>query len=516
LRKTSHPRSHLSDQAKEQLYLDALHLEKRWLQRKLDGFREDEFTSSQSTKTAYQYNGRTLAEHYQVAPSTVSKILELGRKTSSTKTRPRSGRPSVFSRLHQQHSLQKNNQVGGCSIRTLESLLEADPPTGYLTRYKGNERKSPGSNTLGRLLRREELVVQTLRYRPALSEANKQERLDWCEERLIRSVRELSIHDGEAREAFARRLETIVDVDECYIVYSVGTGKLYFLPEDFEQRSKEGSEQMSVIMDEWKKNPPKILLFGAITAPHLLNPRTSHLDGANFDETKRGIVQLRRIRAVSRYQRKTKYHQRHDLKFSDCTINGAVYEYMMTGPNGLAAFLDRYYGTEALEEGDDESSRTTAWGIPIELTTEKSRLPQATSASSTAVTTIRRTTTVRVQQDNAGGHGFNNLQGGKPTKTQLRMVETMRGRGYCVYSQPRNSPEFNMLDLGFWNSIKSTVRQRTYEIQALPNPTHALIQQKMWEIVKQVIEEYDPVKLFSIAVQKQVLMEECIQLNAAQ
>jgi len=55
LRKTNHPHSHLSDKAKEQLYLDALDLERTWLRRKLDGFREDEFTSSQSTKTALQY-----------------------------------------------------------------------------------------------------------------------------------------------------------------------------------------------------------------------------------------------------------------------------------------------------------------------------------------------------------------------------------------------------------------------------------------------------------------------------
>jgi len=35
----------------------------------------------------------------------------------------------------------------------------------------------------------------------------------------------------------------------------------------------------------------------------------------------------------------------------------------------------------------------------------------------------------------------------------------------------------------------------------------------MWEIVKQVVKDYDPAKLFSIAVQKQVLMKECIRLN---
>jgi hypothetical protein len=103
LRKTTHPQSHLSDKAKEQLYLDALDLERTWLRRKLDGFREDEFTASQSTKTALQYRGKVLADHYQVTTSTVSRILKMGRKTATTNTRPRSGRPTVFTRVQQQH-----------------------------------------------------------------------------------------------------------------------------------------------------------------------------------------------------------------------------------------------------------------------------------------------------------------------------------------------------------------------------------------------------------------------------
>lgn len=36
------------------------------------------------------------------------------------------------------------------------------------------------------------------------------------------------------------------------------------------------------------------------------------------------------------------------------------------------------------------------------------------------------------------------------------------------------------------------VRQRAHEIQRLPRATHSLIHQKMWEIVKQVVREYDP------------------------
>jgi hypothetical protein len=33
LRKANHPSSHLSDKAKEQLFLDAIHLERTWLRR---------------------------------------------------------------------------------------------------------------------------------------------------------------------------------------------------------------------------------------------------------------------------------------------------------------------------------------------------------------------------------------------------------------------------------------------------------------------------------------------------
>lgn len=204
----------------------------------------------------------------------------------------------------------------------------------------------------------------------------------------------------------------------------------------------------------------------------MLNPRTSHLEGAKFDATRKGIVQIRRIRTVSKYQRSTKQHQRHDLKFSDCTVNGAVYEYMMTGPNGLADALEKYYNHDEDVDEDEDQNRTTAWGIPIELTSEQQSKKGATLSFSLAATESATSAPnpdlplIRVQQDNAGGHGFNNRQVGKPTENQRRMVETMKKRGYCVYSQPRNSPEFNMLDLGFWNSLKVAIRQRTSEIQS--------------------------------------------------
>ena len=398
----------------------------------------------------------------------------------------------------QKHILELNNQLGGCTIRTLDSLLKKQPFTDYLVRYRDQEHRSPSHQTIWRLLHNEQLITKTIRTRPFLSDANKLERLDWCEDRIIDVFKEMNIDDAPARERFARTLETIVDVDEMYLVFSAGTGKLYFFPEDV---SKLDAKERSIIHDEWKQNPPKILLFGAVTAPHLLNPRTSHLEGAQFDEKKRGIIQLRRVRAVSKYQRNTKNHQKGELKFSNCSITGQIFKHMMTGPKGLADFLDKYYN-----DTEDDGLRTTAWGIPLE-TMFKGDSPVAKKGEADAEPPSKL---IRIQQDNAGGHGFNNLRGGAPTESQMRMVQEMRDRGYIVYRQPRNSPEFNMLDLGFWNSIKQAVRQRAPELRKLSQPTENQMQAALWTIVKEVVASYEPSKLFSIAVQKQVMMHECI------
>ena len=384
-------------------------------------------------------------------------------------------------------------------MRFLEALVEENPMAGYRAWYRNQEYRSPSRQSIWRLFKSELLVLKTARYRPFLTEANQLERFDWCEDRVIDNFGAMDMNDGDAREWFARALETVVDVDEMYLVYSIGNGKLYFFPEDLETL---GAKEKIIVQHEWKQNPPKILIFGAVTAPQLLNPRTSHLEGAKFDVLKRGIIQIRRIRSVSKYQRKTANHLKGDLKFADCTVSGPVYEYVMTGQNGLAGFLDKYYGM------NDDGIRTSAWGVPIELT-ENPTLEASSKFIST--TSSKPTELIRIQQDRAGGHGFNNLQAGKPTEYQLRMVRTMRERGYLVYNQPRNSPELNMLDLGFWNSVKRAVRKQSYVIRDSDPNSESMIQSKLWEIVKSVVADYDAERLFAIAVQKQVMMQQCIE-----
>jgi len=103
-------------------------------------------------------------------------------------------------------------------------------------------------------------------------------------------------------------------------------------------------------------------LFGAVTASRLLNARIPHLEGAKFDEKIRGIIQIRRVRSVTKYQRTSKHHNKGDLKLQNCSVSGSVFEHLMVGPKGLGDHLDEYYN-----ETEDDGIRVTAWGIPIEL-----------------------------------------------------------------------------------------------------------------------------------------------------
>ena len=119
----------------------------------------------------------------------------------------------------------------------------------------------------------------------------------------------------------------------------------------------------------------------------------------------------------------------------------------------------------------------------------------------------------RVQQDNAGGHGFNNFQGGVATGDQKRMVEFMGERGLEVFSQPRNSPFCNLNDLGFFNSMKAYMRGKSHTITKPTGKNRSLIQSEMWALVKRFVGEFEPHKLFNIAVQKHALMQKCIDLE---
>jgi hypothetical protein len=68
-----------------------------------------------------------------------------------------------------------------------------------------------------------------------------------------------------------------------------------------------------------------------------------------------------------------------------------------------------------------------------------------------------------------------------------------------------------MNDLGYL--IKAYMRGKGREITKPTSKNRSLIQAEMWKLVKRFVDEFEPRKLFNIAVQKHALMLKCIELE---
>jgi len=216
---------------------------------------------------------------------------------------------------------------------------------------------------------------------------------------------------------------------------------------------------------------------------------------------------------------------------------------MLTGEKGLIHFLDKYY-----DFIEDDGVRNTAQPIPFELTTEelnkkkeeplhgweryyledKKKLgyrnieTKKTRVTRPPDTNVEETFLVgpdvickgiTIQQDNAGGHGFaNGKNGSKATAPQIQASKELANAGYSLINQPPNSPGFNMLDLGFWYSLKCRLRERApAEIDW--NQSRSKIEAKIWEILKEEVQNFDPIKLRNIALQKQAMMKSALDVG---
>ena len=95
-----------------------------------------------------------------------------------------------------------------CSIWTLEALLENDPLSSYLFRYKGDVRRSPGISWTS--LEQKDLILRTVRYRLMLSDANQSERLNRCDERLAGSWYSLGVHSSNIQLLWQNAINQIL------------------------------------------------------------------------------------------------------------------------------------------------------------------------------------------------------------------------------------------------------------------------------------------------------------------
>lgn len=57
------------------------------------------------------------------------------------------------------------------------------------------------------------------------------------------------------------------------------------------------------------------------------------------------------------------------------------------------------------------------------------------------------------------------------------------------------------------------MRGKGREISKPTGKNRSLIQSEMWALVKRFVDDFEPRKLFNIAVQKHVLMQQCVDLE---
>lgn len=92
LRKSTDPKSELTDVARSQLHLDYMSSCNDVLRNKIARYESGTVGPRPFGKGRLEYNAKQLAEHYQVSRETVRCIIKLGNEQPSTAAKPRTGR----------------------------------------------------------------------------------------------------------------------------------------------------------------------------------------------------------------------------------------------------------------------------------------------------------------------------------------------------------------------------------------------------------------------------------------
>lgn len=113
---------------------------------------------------------------------------------------------------------------------------------------------------------------------------------------------------------------------------------------------------------------------------------------------------------------------------------------------------------------------------------------------------------IRIQQDNAGGHG-------PKSEAFKKLMEKYEDAGITMDLQSPCSPELNMCDLGFWWMLKSAITRRCSEIPDKGTKSEKEIQEMLWKIAQEEWDNLNPVNLLIIAEQKKKMFEKVAELE---
>lgn len=161
------PRSKLTDVARKHLYEDYLYLQTQEQKRRVE---ELKAWAKVDNRGKGSFDGNRLAAHYRVSLNSMYNILKRRRTTVDTGAKKRPGRTRVLTSLMENHVVEKDQQVGGTTLRTLRGILDHDLIPGYQTRYKGRVINTPSVSTLSKLKKSPAVSIKRLRTVPMITE----------------------------------------------------------------------------------------------------------------------------------------------------------------------------------------------------------------------------------------------------------------------------------------------------------------------------------------------------------
>jgi len=197
---------------------------------------------------------------------------------------------------------------------------------------------------------------------------------------------------------------------------------------------------------------PSVMIFAGVARPQ---PKY------NFS----GVVGFFPVLEPVRQQRKSKYTDAGDWRMEAVTVTQARTVAYLKDMVGLIAERQKWVCAAKRHRSQPRIARSLALSLSLSLPLSLARslslsVTPRLSLSDTLshVYLFTQVKKVTFQLDNAGGHGKTGAV--RDFNLWAKSAEAKKyGRELSAVNQPANSPDFNILDLGLFNSIKATYKE---------------------------------------------------------
>lgn len=413
--------------------------------------------------TASDFRQREIAKsnickHYGIDVRTLERWRKKACIDATISDKPRSGRPPKISWYTKYMMCKLFNE--GKTYRAIAlglSHMKHKDANGlpYETVRDGKTSTSPSLGSIFKILKQGKIT--SLRVRPLLTEKNMRERYQFADRELMKS--------DDARNSWT------VCIDEAWFGFkNDGTGRVVLHPCGPNQSEIEGVRQVKD-----KGHPCKTMVIAVIARPKMLNMATAcKTELGVFDERFNGKVAIFRVVDEEHYKRKVYRiengmkklkHDVGDSRFVSVTMDGQRYKRMLCEKGGIFEKIREYFGDDDVE--------------------------------------------VRLQEDGAPGHGYNNRANGRPSAIHDEIVAEAERLKIKIFKQPANSPEVNPLDLGIWNSLQKKVKSKLINMRG--SYDDAYIENRIWEACQDAWKTLEPKKIWNSWMVKDEILKMLIK-----